>query len=182
VSTPVPIAAALLISAALLGCTTSTASPAPSSLEPSTAGAAPSSPAPSATDGWSLVVTIDQLEVPIPIPSPIKPDKATWPPVGVNIDAQRVLSSLAGCTGGPLGGESAGWRSYDVWTLHCVSDSASELVAALRDELARLGATITDEGEITSRNTGNNGDDQTTLHGQIGGVEVWVRVTSLKTH
>jgi len=106
---------------------------------------------------------------------------ATFPPIGVQIDTRHVLSSLAGCTGGPLGGDGDWWRSYEVWTLHCASDSASDLLAALRDELTRLGATITDEGDIASQNEGNNGDGQATLHGRIRDVELWIRVTRLKT-
>lgn len=121
---------------------------------------------------------------PAPTPTPWAPP--TPPPtlIALPIDARRVISTAGiDCTGGPLGGEASESTSYDVWTLHCPAgpEAASQkLVDALKAEVELLGAAIQDEGEIVSHNAGNDGDRQVTLHYGIEGIDVNIRVTSLK--
>jgi hypothetical protein len=155
----VRMAALLIVGASMLGCSVR---PSGSSVEP-TMGASPTPSSASPT---------------LPFPQPST--------VGLQIDARRVISTAGiQCSGGPLGGEGDDTTSYEVWTLHCPAGSGADngpakLVAALKAEVERLGATIQDEGNVTSDNAGNKGDEQTTLHYRFEAVEIRIRVTFLK--
>ena len=92
------------------------------------------------------------------------------------IDVPNLLAATT-CSGGPLGAEG----THEIWTLHCrdTGDSAEDLASGFRDELSRLGATLLDEGAITSHNPGNDGDSLASMRFDLEDVVVVVRILLL---
>jgi hypothetical protein len=129
------------------------------------------------TEGPSVAASRAPLQTPT---TTFRAAETPEPPLGLQIDARRVLSAVD-CTGGPLGGEADTMWSYEVWTLHCPAEpDGRALVNALRAEAELLGATIDGETEIVSHNPGNDGDQQMTLECQFGDVDIRIRVTVLR--
>lgn len=134
----------------------------------------------------SIAATPTTVASPTPAPAPTTRPTDSPSLVGLEIDARRVIAAAGiECTGGSLAGEGDVRTRYEVWTLHCqagptAANEPAKLVDALRAEAERLGATNLGEFEVTSSNAGNSGDGQLTLYFEFEGVDVKIRVTTLK--